>query len=114
MSATRSPGPTARTTAHTVDSDTGSEIDSGDIAAGATFEHTFAAEGTFAYHCDIHAYMKATIIVLAAGAQLPATDTSVAPAGPSGNDGTGLLIMVLAGLAVGGLAIRRFRPASEA
>ncbi len=102
-------------TAHTVNSDTGSELDSGgQIPAAATFKHTFAAEGTFAYHCDIHDYMKAKIIVLAAGAQLPATDTSVAPAGPTGNDGAGLLIMVLAGLAVGGLAIRRFRPVTEA
>jgi plastocyanin len=98
---------------HTVDSDTVGQFE-GDFDPGATFEHTFAAEGTFAYHCDIHSYMKATIIVLAAGAQLPATDTSVAPAGGSGTDGSGLLIMLLAGLAVGGLAIRRFRPVSEA
>jgi plastocyanin len=98
---------------HTVDSDSGGEMESGDIAESATFEHTFAAEGTFAYHCDIHDYMKATIIVLAAGTALPATDTSVKPAERPGSDNGGLVIMLLAGLVVGGLSIRRFRPVPE-
>lgn len=99
---------------HTVDSDSGGEMESGDIAEGATFEHTFAAEGTFAYHCDIHDYMKATIIVLAAGAALPATDTVVGPDGQPGSGGNGWLpIALLAGLAAGGLAIRRLRPVTE-
>jgi plastocyanin len=99
--------------AHTVTSDSGSELDSGEVADAATFEHTFAAEGTFAYHCTIHQYMTAKVVVLAAGAQLPATDTSVGATGRSGSDNSWLLIALLAGLAVGGLAIRRFRPVTE-
>lgn len=100
--------------AHTVTSDSGSELASDHVADAATFDHTFAAEGTFAYHCDIHEYMKAKVVVLAAGAPLPATDTVVDSAGHSGTDDASLPIMLLAGLAVGGLAIRRFRPVTEA
>ena len=50
------------TTAHTVTFDDGS-ADSGNIAPGSTFDHTFAAAGTFAYHCTIHAFMKGTVTV---------------------------------------------------
>jgi plastocyanin len=99
---------------HTVTSDSGSELDSGQVADSATFEHTFAAEGTFAYHCTIHSYMTAKVVVLAAGAALPATDTSGGAARGSGSDDLGLLIMLFAGLAVGGMTIRRFRPVTEA
>jgi plastocyanin len=98
---------------HTVTSDAGSELDSGEVADAATFEHTFAAEGTFAYHCTIHPYMTAKLVVLAAGTALPATDTSVGAAGRSGSDNGWLLIALLAGLAAGGLAIRRVRAATE-
>src|SRR5690349_626613 len=38
---------------HTVTLDDNS-ADSGDLAAGSTFDHTFATAGTFAYHCKIH------------------------------------------------------------
>jgi plastocyanin len=50
------------TTAHTVTFDDGS-ADSGNLAAGATFDHTFATAGTFAYHCAIHSSMKGTVTV---------------------------------------------------
>ena len=50
------------TAAHTVTFDDGS-ADSGDLAAGATFDHTFATAGTFAYHCAIHSSMKGTVTV---------------------------------------------------
>lgn len=101
--------------AHTVTSDSGSELASDSIGDGATFDHTFTAEGTFAYHCTIHPYMTGKIVVLAAGAALPATDT----AGRSDDSNpaeTGLLIVVLAGLAGiagGAFAVRRFSPAPE-
>jgi plastocyanin len=98
---------------HNVTSDSGSELDSGALADAATFDHTFAVEGTFAYHCTIHPYMTAKVIVLAAGAALPATDASIGTTGRSGTDNSYLLIMVLAGLAVGGLTIRRLRPFTE-
>jgi amicyanin len=52
---------------HTVTSDDGKTFDSGmanPIAAqGGTFSFTFTSAGTFAYHCSIHPFMKATIIV---------------------------------------------------
>ena len=52
---------------HTVTSDDGKSFDSGasnPIAAqSGTFSFTFTTAGTFAYHCSIHPFMKATIIV---------------------------------------------------
>lgn len=53
-------------TPHTVTSDDDKTFNSGDstpIAPGTTFSFTFTKAGTFAYHCDFHPYMKATIIV---------------------------------------------------
>jgi plastocyanin len=49
-------------TEHTVTADDGS-FDSGRLAPGATFTHTFAAAGTFAYHCTIHPNMTAKVVV---------------------------------------------------
>ena len=49
-------------TGHTVTADDGS-FKSGTLAPGATFSQTFAAAGTFAYHCSIHSSMKAAVIV---------------------------------------------------
>jgi plastocyanin len=60
---------------HTVTSNSGTELASPSIAAGVSFSHTFAATGTYAYHCSIHTYMKGTVVVLAAGTSLPPTDT---------------------------------------
>ena len=52
---------------HTVTSDDGKSFDSGTsnpiIAQSGTFSFTFSTAGTFAYHCAIHPFMKATIIV---------------------------------------------------
>ncbi len=52
---------------HTVTSDDGTSFDSGASnplsPQGGTFNHTFTTAGTFAYHCAIHPYMKATIVV---------------------------------------------------
>lgn len=49
-------------TAHTVTADDGS-FNSGNIAPGGTFSHTFLATGTVAYHCSIHTSMTASVIV---------------------------------------------------
>ena len=49
--------------AHTVTSDDGASFDSGIVPAGGTFTFTFTKAGSYAYHCDIHPYMKATIVV---------------------------------------------------
>jgi plastocyanin len=48
--------------AHTVTLDDNS-VDSGNIAGGVTFDHTFATAGTFAYHCKIHSTMHGTVTV---------------------------------------------------
>jgi plastocyanin len=52
---------------HTVTSDDGKSFDSGSAnpiaAQTGMFSFTFNTPGTFAYHCSIHPYMKATIIV---------------------------------------------------
>ncbi len=47
-------------TAHTV---TGSGFDSGSLSKNASFSHTFATKGTFAYHCIFHGSMVATVTV---------------------------------------------------
>ena len=49
-------------TAHTVTADDGS-FDSGNIAPGGTYSHTFSAQGTYAYHCSIHTTMKGKVVV---------------------------------------------------
>lgn len=46
--------------AHTV---TGTGFDSGSIASGGSYQHTFTQAGTYNYHCTIHPSMQGTIIV---------------------------------------------------
>lgn len=52
---------------HTATSDDGSSFDSGTAnpiaAQGGTYQFTFTKAGTFTYHCSIHPFMKATILV---------------------------------------------------
>jgi plastocyanin len=48
--------------AHTVTS-VDDLFDSGNIAPGATFSHTFEQKGTFDYQCTIHPFMTGEIIV---------------------------------------------------
>lgn len=50
-------------TAHTVTSDSGGELDSDTLDQGESFLHTFNTVGTFDYHCAPHPQMKATVIV---------------------------------------------------
>jgi plastocyanin len=54
-------------TGHTVTADDGS-FESGSVAGDATFEFTFDATGTFAYHCEFHPAMTGTITVGESGA----------------------------------------------
>jgi len=56
--------------AHTVTSDDKS-FDSEGLDGGKTWQHVFAKPGTYNYFCELHPYMKATIIVLptASGSQ---------------------------------------------
>lgn len=98
--------------AHTVTSDAGSELASSTIGAGKTYSHTFAATGTFAYHCSIHTYMVAKVVVLGASVTPPPTDTL--PGVLPGSDGssTGLVLLILVGLSGTVIALRRFRPSA--
>lgn len=49
---------------HTVTSDGGFLLlNSGNIAPGKTFSHTFKSPGSYTYHCGIHDRMSGTIIV---------------------------------------------------
>lgn len=50
------------TVAHTVTADDGS-FDSGNIAVGASYTHTFTSAGKISYHCNYHPNMVATIVV---------------------------------------------------
>lgn len=67
-------------TTHTVTTDDGS-FDSGDVAPGGTFSMTFNTPGTFAYHCKIHPFMTASIVVMGAAQQSnqPAAAATTAP-----------------------------------
>ncbi len=51
--------------AHTVTADAGQSetFDSGDLASGASYQHTFSTAGTFGLHCSIHAGMVMTVVV---------------------------------------------------
>jgi YVTN family beta-propeller protein len=48
--------------AHTVTDDQGG-WDSGSLAPGASFQHTFAQAGDDSYHCSIHPFMTSKIVV---------------------------------------------------
>jgi len=52
----------ADTEAHTVTADDGS-FDSGLIAPGESWSHTFSKEGTQRYHCAPHPWMKGEVVV---------------------------------------------------
>lgn len=51
--------------AHTATSDDKS-FDSEGLDSGATWQHVFSKPGTFHYFCELHPYMKATLVVLPA------------------------------------------------
>jgi plastocyanin len=93
--------------AHTVTSDNGNELSSGNVAANATFSHTFASVGTFSYKCTIHPYMTAQVIVLAAGVTPPPTDALGGLPPSSGTPVGGVVVMLILGLAGAALALRR-------
>ena len=53
---------------HTVTSGASSEtaaleFDSGIMEVGGSFEHTFESAGTYEYHCTIHPWAKAVVVV---------------------------------------------------
>ena len=48
---------------HTVTADKG-EFDSGNLARGKTFRHTFKKPGKYRYHCEYHPRDKAVVVVV--------------------------------------------------
>jgi plastocyanin len=67
--------------AHTATSDMGA-FGSAVLSQGQSFSFKFSVPGTYAYHCDIHPYMKGTIIV-SAGAPAPTATQTPPPATPT-------------------------------
>jgi plastocyanin len=53
--------------AHTATSDDKS-FDSEGLDSGGTWQHVFTKPGTYHYFCELHPYMKATLVVLPAAA----------------------------------------------
>ena len=68
---------------HTVTSNDGL-FDSDNLDEGVGFSFTFTEPGTYAYRCDYHPDMQATIVVQAASAPVPAS-----PSKPSGGTASG-------------------------
>jgi plastocyanin len=66
---------------HTSTSDTGA-WDTGVIIAGASRSVTFTSAGTFAYHCSIHSFMKATVIVQGVSTPQPTPPPTPLPTAP--------------------------------
>lgn len=58
---------------HTVSSDSGSELASGQLSGGASYQKTFSAAGSYAYHCDIHPSMTGQVVVTGAAATATST-----------------------------------------
>ena len=48
---------------HTVTSDSGSELQSPQLANGQTYQHIFGTAGSFAYHCAVHPSMLGSVTV---------------------------------------------------
>jgi plastocyanin len=71
-------------TPHTVTATDGS-FDSGQLAAGASFSHTFASAGTVAYFCAIHPDMVGSVVV-SGGTPADTPPAAVLPATGSGPD----------------------------
>ena len=68
-SATSDPGQ-----AESWDSDPGNSSPSHTV--GDAFPHTFTQEGTYTYFCKVHLFMRARVVVGAAGRPPPASDTT--------------------------------------
>ena len=49
--------------AHTVTSNSGTPLSSGNIGSNGTYSYTFTVAGTYAYHCAIHPSMTGSITV---------------------------------------------------
>jgi plastocyanin len=94
---------------HTATADDGS-FDTHRIGSSKSATVTFAAAGTFAYHCSIHPSMTGRVVVGSASTRPTTPDTSAAPAPGRGTSGPpgGTFVLIGAALVGGALARRRF------
>jgi plastocyanin len=93
--------------AHTA---TGNGWDTGDLGNGESGSITFQSAGTFDYQCTIHPAMTGRVVVRAAGATTPPTDTSPVPTPADDGWLAATLAFLGAAMIVGTLvADRRFR-----
>lgn len=74
---------------HTATGDNG-EFDTGQLAQGGSASVTFDTAGTYAYHCEVHPNMVASIVVTAGEpADEPADEPAPTPATPTELPNTG-------------------------
>ena len=62
----------------------GLELNSGNILAGGTFDHTFSTAGTFPYHCAIHAVMTGNSVIVDANSSVTSANVSIVGASAPG------------------------------
>lgn len=55
----------------------GLELNSGDIAAGGIFDHTFSSAGTFDYHCTRHSEMTGNSVIVDPGSNVMSAAVSI-------------------------------------
>jgi plastocyanin len=48
---------------HTATANNGRSFDSGRLGKGQSYTHTFKSAGKKAYHCEIHPFMRASVVV---------------------------------------------------
>jgi plastocyanin len=84
------------TAAHTVTADSGTGPKSGNLNQNQTYSFKFDTAGTYAYHCEIHPNMKATVVVASSTSmsqptQQQQSNTSQQPSQtvPTGGQGAG-------------------------
>ncbi|MCZ7577642.1 MAG: cupredoxin family copper-binding protein [Dehalococcoidia bacterium] len=58
---------------HTVSSDSGGDLASGQLSGGESYQKTFSTAGSYAYHCDIHPSMTGLVVVTGAAATATST-----------------------------------------
>jgi plastocyanin len=76
-------------TNHTATANDGS-FNTGTLKKGQSASHTFTKAGTFAYICEIHPFMKGTIVVDAStSSSTPSSGSSGSGSSTSGSSGTG-------------------------
>lgn len=90
---------------HTVTSDSGAWMSSARLDAGQSFSLTFSNPGTYTYHCAVHPFMTATVIVRGATPAPPAP-----PRRPSSRQT--VLLHPLGGSGVSGSALVSYNAAS--